>query len=133
MLDEFNNCIHGDYITDDRSLDFCAYLSDTESNFRSNFSHHKCSMKKGVLRNFAKFNLCLSLFFNKVAGLRSASLLKKKLWHTCFPVNFAKFLRTHFYRTPLDDCFLFMQLNLISLMLLLANRFLLWKLEVTLS
>ena len=39
----------------------------------------------GVLwRNFAKFtgkHLCQSLFFNKVAGLRPAILLKKKLWH----------------------------------------------------
>ena len=26
--------------------------------------------------------------------LRSATLLKKRLWHRCFPVNFAKFLRT---------------------------------------
>ena len=36
--------------------------------------------KKGVLRNFAKFtgkHLCQSLFFNKVAGLRPATLLKK--------------------------------------------------------
>ena len=31
--------------------------------------------------------------------------LIKKLWHRCFPVNFAKFLRTPFYRTLLDDCF----------------------------
>ena len=38
-------------------------------------------MKKGVLRNFAKFtgkHLCLSLFFNKVAG-RPTTLLKKTL------------------------------------------------------
>ena len=35
-------------------------------------------------------------FFNKVAGLRPATLLKKRLWHRCFPVNFAKFLRTIF-------------------------------------
>ena len=34
--------------------------------------------------------------FNKVAGLRSATLLKKRLWHRCFPVNFAKFQRTPF-------------------------------------
>ena len=27
---------------------------------------------------------------------RPAILLKKRLWHWCFPVNFAKFLRTHF-------------------------------------
>ena len=35
--------------------------------------HQRCSMKKGVLRNFAKFTrkqLCQNLFFNKVAGLR---------------------------------------------------------------
>ena len=41
---------------------------------------------KGVLRNFAKLTgktLCQRLFFNK-----------KRLWHRCFPVNFAKFLRT---------------------------------------
>ena len=25
-----------------------------------------------------------------------ATLLKKRLWHRCFPVNFAKFLRTRF-------------------------------------
>ena len=62
-------------------------------------SHQTCSMKKGVLRNFAKFKgkyLCQSLFFDKVAGLSHAALLKKRPWHRCFPVNFAKFLRTSF-------------------------------------
>ena len=37
-------------------------------------------MKIGVLRNFAKFTgkyLCQSLFFNIVAGLRSATLPKR--------------------------------------------------------
>ena len=55
--------------------------------------------KKGVLKNFAKFarkHLCQSLFFNKVSGLRSATLLKTRVWHRCFLVNFAKFLRTPF-------------------------------------
>ena len=36
-------------------------------------SHRRCSVKKGVFKNFAKFtgkHLCQSLFFNKVAGLR---------------------------------------------------------------
>ena len=40
-------------------------------------SHHMCSIKKSILRNFAKFtgkHLCQSLFFNKVAGLRTPSL-----------------------------------------------------------
>ena len=57
--------------------------------------YQRCSIINGVLRNFAKFtakHLCQSLFFNKVAGLRVATLLKKRLCHRCFPVNFAKFL-----------------------------------------
>ena len=44
---------------------------------RSN--HQKCSLRKGALRNFAKFTgkyLYRSLYFNKVAV--------KKLWHKCF-------------------------------------------------
>ena len=40
--------------------------------------------------------MCQSLFFNKVAGA-PAALLKKRFWHRCFPVNFAKFLRTPFF------------------------------------
>ena len=53
-------------------------------------SHRKCSLKKGVLKTFAKFtgkHLCQSLFFNFLK-----SLLKKWLRHRCFPVNFAKLL-----------------------------------------
>ena len=38
----------------------------------------------GVPTNFEKF------------WLRSATLLKKKLWHRYFPVNFAKLFRTFF-------------------------------------
>ena len=51
-------------------------------------------MKKGVLGNFAKFtgkHQCQSLFFNKVAALRPATLLKKRIWHRCFPVNLWNF------------------------------------------
>ena len=54
--------------------------------------------KKDVLRNFAKFiakHLYLSLFFSYRP--RPATLLKKRLWQWCFPVNFVKFLRTLFY------------------------------------
>ena len=42
--------------------------------------------------------LCQSIFFNKVAGLRPATLFKKRLWHRCFPKNFAKFLTTLFWQ-----------------------------------
>ena len=73
---------------------------------------------KGVLRNFTKFAgkhlyqslffnkvAGLGLFFNKVAGLRPATLLKKSLWHRCFPVNFVKFLRAPFLIEHSDGCF----------------------------
>ena len=56
--------------------------------------------KKGALKNFTKFtgkHLHLSLFFIKVAGLRPVTLFKKRFWHRCFSVNFAKFLRAPFF------------------------------------
>ena len=58
-------------------------------------------------------------FVNSIAGVagRPATLLKKGLWHRCFPVNFVKFLRTLFLiehlrwlllfidgATPLHNC-----------------------------
>ena len=52
-------------------------------------SNQRCSVSKGVVRNFAKFSgkhLCQSLFFNKFAGLR-------------------KFYENVLYRTPPGDCF----------------------------
>ena len=64
--------------------------------FRS--SHQRCSMKKGVLGNFPKFtgkHLCRVYFLIKLQA-RPANLLRRRLWHMCFPVNFEKFLRTPF-------------------------------------
>ena len=63
---------------------------NTRTNCRS--SPQRFSVTKGVLKIFTKFtgkHLCQSFFW-------PATLLKKKLWHRCFPVNFAKFLRTPF-------------------------------------
>ena len=57
--------------------------------FRSSCQEVSC--EKGVLKHFAKFtgkHLCHSLFFNQ--------LCCKSLWHTCFPVNFVKCLKTAF-------------------------------------
>ena len=72
--------------------------------YRSN--HRWCSVRKGVLRNFAKFtgkHLCQSLFFNKVAGFQTTdsghslywgkfigniSLLDLKIICVYFPCNF---------------------------------------------
>ena len=76
-------------------------------------SHRRYSIRKGVLRNFGKFtgkHLCQSLFVNKVVG-RPATLLKKRLWHRCFPMNFAKFLRTPFLQNTSGRLLLNKKLN----------------------
>ena len=52
-------------------------------------SQQRCSIKKGVLRDFTKFTgkpFCQGLFLNKVAGLR----------YKGFTVNFVKFVKTPF-------------------------------------
>ena len=53
-------------------------------------SHLRCSMKKGVLR-------------------RSATLLKKRLWCRCFPVNLVKFLRVPFLQNTSERLLLLQQ------------------------
>ena len=53
--------------------------------------------KKIVLKKFTIFKkkyLCWSLFSNNVAGLKPATLLKKKFQHRYFPVNIFK--KTYF-------------------------------------
>ena len=53
-------------------------------------------------------NTCARVsFFDKVAGLRPATLFKKRLWHMCFPLNFMKFLRTPFLTEHLRWLLLF--------------------------
>ena len=72
--------------------------------FENLFPHFVCSMEKEILKNFAKFtgkHLCQSLFFNKVPGLRPATLLKKRLWHRCLQDTWHLF-----YRTPRATSFL---------------------------
>ena len=80
-------------------------------------SRPKVFCKKGVRRNLAKFtgkHLCQRLFCNKVASLRPATLLKKRLWHRCFPVNFERFLRTTFLQNTSGGCFSSSQLLYLS-------------------
>ena len=65
-------------------------------------------MKKVFLEN-SQENTCVRVSFNKVAGQRfvtlllkkrrqrSATLLKKRLQHRCYPANFAKFFTEHLF------------------------------------
>ena len=77
---------------------------------------HLCDVYRVILRSITWFSVNIKIHLsqvcniqrheadseqNSILGLRPATLLKKRLWHRCFPVNFAKFLRTTFsYRTP---------------------------------
>ena len=56
---------------------------------------NKPGNKANTFGKFTGKQLGQSFLFNKVAG-RPATLFKKRLWCKCFPVNFAKFLRTAF-------------------------------------
>ena len=47
-------------------------------------------------------------------GLRPATSLKKNLWHTCFPANFAKLQRTPFSQNISGGCFCYLKLQAIS-------------------
>ena len=70
--------------------------------FRS--SHRRCSVRKGVLRNFAKIHrktAVPSLFFGKVATLRPATLLKKRHVFFCefFEISKNAFFTEHLWAT----------------------------------
>ena len=47
----------------------------------------------------------LGSHFNKIAGLKACSFIKKRLQHRSFPVYIAKFLRTPFFTEHLRGCF----------------------------
>ena len=62
----------------------------------SRSSHQRYSIKKAVLKNFRIFT------GNKVAGLKACNFIKKSLRHRCFPMNIAKFLRTHILKNSCE-------------------------------
>ena len=67
-------------------------------------SHQSCSIKKvilEILQNSQESTCARVSFLIKLQawGLRPATLLKKRLWDRCFPMNFVKILRTPFYRS----------------------------------
>ena len=47
----------------------------------------------------------LLYFFNKVAGLKTSNVIKKRLQHRYFPAKFAKFLRALFSQNISGGCF----------------------------
>ena len=76
--------------------------------FWSEAASRWCSIKKVFLEisQNSQENTCARVPFNKVAGL-AYNFIKKRLWRRCFPVNFAKFLRTPFLTEHLRWLLLF--------------------------
>ena len=65
------------------------FLRSTTQSLRTVAVVQKCSFKKSLLKIPRKYlgkHLCWGLFL-------IATLFKKRLWHRCFSVIFAKFLR----------------------------------------
>ena len=88
------NSVYGYFSRSDfqRLLNSCA-------NHKS--SHPEVFCKNGVPKNFAKFtgkHLCQS-----PESQSPATVLKKSLWHSCFPENFAKFLSATFFLEHLQS------------------------------
>ena len=83
-----------------RVRNFTEWIPSTKNRSR----HPEVFYKIGVLKNFAKFtgkHLCQRLSFNKVAGLKPETLLKKRLRLMCFFCEIRKiFKNIFFYRTP---------------------------------
>ena len=50
-------------------------------------------------------NSCTRVSFLLKLQASGSTLLKKRLWHRCFPVNFAKCLRTLFLKNTSGGCF----------------------------
>ena len=71
-------------------------------------SRQEVFCKKGILRNFAKFpgkHLCQSLFFNKVAGLRPATLFKRDSGTGVFLSTLRNFYDHLFLQNTSGGCF----------------------------
>ena len=97
--------------------EFCKTFGiDKLSNFKLYVTEafaQRCSVKKLFLeisQNSQENTCARASFLIKLQA--PATLLKKRLW--CFPVNFAKFLRTHFLAEHLRWLFLRLQLPLCS-------------------
>ena len=92
---------------------FSHYITQGEKS-----SHQKCSIKKGVLRSFAKFtekHLCQSLFFDKVTGGGGCNFIKKETLAQVFSREFCEiskntFFKEHLWTTASEGEYMFLWL-----------------------
>ena len=77
-------------------------------------SYPRCTVEKGVFKNFTNFtgkHLCWS----KLQGWRAYNFIKKNFLHSCFPVNFAKFLRTPIFKNICERLLLYLHVILFTM------------------
>ena len=79
-------CLLGQFLQQLLQHESILYPSEVTLLAKIRSSYQRCSIKNGVV-------------------MGPATLLKKRLWHRCLLVIFAKYLRINFYRTPLGSCF----------------------------
>ena len=87
-------------------------------------SYRRCSIQKDVLKNFANFTgkyLCQSFFLIKL-WTSACNFVKKRLWHRCFPNNFAKFLRVPFLQNTSGRLLLVFHVIFVSMILALYDQ-----------
>ena len=81
-----------------------------------------------IISQNSQENTCTRVFFNKNATLGPETLLKKRLWYRCFPVNFVKFLRTLFLQNTSERLFLTaLRWKHLQQWLTTKSRYLLWQ------
>ena len=91
---------------------FCFESEVNNLNHFISVAAHKFS----EIRNFTKFqekhswrSLVLSSKDSGFIKKDSYNVIKKRLWHRCFPVNFAKFLRKPFLQNASGGCFWYLR------------------------
>ena len=75
---------------------FCTFKNLYISIAKTRSSHRRCSLKK-MFQKFRKLHRktpVLESLFNKVAGLKTCNLIKKRFQRRCFLLKFLKFFRT---------------------------------------
>ena len=86
-----------------RIQSYAGRLKNIKSRFFFNNPENSAHIEKPTNASIIRHPLQTGTLFLTIlrSSLRPATLLKKRLWYKCFPVNFAKISKnTIFYRTP---------------------------------
>ena len=92
-------------------ISFCVYAKTVArrcsvkkvfSDFSQNSRENTCTRVSFLIKlqasacNFVKRDILAQVFFSEFCKIWAWNFIKKRPWHRCFPVNFAKFLGTPF-------------------------------------